>query len=171
MNSFGFHMMALAFRVRDRFRPRSRILAEVGLAPGQSVLDFGCGPGGYVRPTAELVGAEGRVWALDRLEVATEHVRRVAAKRGLTNVTTIRSYGNTGLPDASVDMVLLYDVFHHLTQPATVLAELHRVLVPGGVLSFSDHHMQDDEIVAGVTAGGLFELARRGRWTHTFTKV
>lgn len=171
MNFLGFRLMALAFRFRDRFRPRSRILAEVGLAPGQSVLDFGCGPGGYVRPTAELVGAEGRVWALDRLKVATEHLRRVAAKSGLANVETIRSDGDTGLDDVSIDVVLLYDVFHHLREPAPVLAEMHRVLVPKGVLSFSDHHMQDDEIVAGVTVGGLFELARRGRWTHTFTKM
>ena len=52
---------------------------------------------------------------------------------------------STGLPDDSVDVVLLYDTFHGLARPADVLRELHRVLKTDGVLSFHDHHMKEQE--------------------------
>jgi hypothetical protein len=51
-----------------------------------------------------------------------------------------------------------------------VLQELHRVLIPGGILSFSDHHMKERDIVAEVTIGGLFRPVRRGRRTYTFSR-
>lgn len=60
----------------------------------------------------------------------------------LANVETIHSDCKTGLPDNSVDAVLLYDTFHDLSDPDGVLEELHRVLKPDGILSFSDHHMK-----------------------------
>ncbi|MDI6886277.1 MAG: methyltransferase domain-containing protein [archaeon] len=51
-----------------------------------------------------------------------------------------------------VDVVLLYDTFHTLGDPNGVLEELHRVLKPDGILSFSDHHMKENEIVSEVTS-------------------
>ena len=64
----------------------------------------------------------------------------------------------------------MYDVFHALKHPRAVLAEMYRVLKPGGTLSFSDHHLGDAEIVSGVTDGGLFALAERGDKTYAFIK-
>jgi ubiquinone/menaquinone biosynthesis C-methylase UbiE len=85
-------------------------------------------------------------------------------------VETILSDGATGLPDASIDVALLYDVLHHLARPAEVLAELHRVLKPGGTLSVSDHHLAEDDITSRITGTGLFRLARQGR-VHNFSVV
>ena len=67
---------------------------------------------------------------------------------------TIESDCSTGLPDNGVDTVLLYDVFHHLTRPDNVLREFHRILRTGGILSFSDHHMREEDVLKQLTDTG-----------------
>jgi len=52
-----------------------------------------------------------------------------------------------------------------------VLEELHRVLKPEGILSFSDHHMKESEILSRLTSGGLFRLWKKGKKTYSFLKV
>jgi ubiquinone/menaquinone biosynthesis C-methylase UbiE len=68
------------------------------------------------------------VYALDLHPLAVERVRTLARKQQLGNVETIQSDCATGLPDGSVDVVLLYDIFHMLSEPDAILGELHRVL-------------------------------------------
>jgi len=143
---------------------------EVGIQPGFQVLDYGCGPGSYIQPLADLVGRSGNIYALDIHPLALQKVQNIASKRNLTNVQTILSNCKTGLPDKSIDVVLLYDTFHDLDDPNGVLEELHRVLKPSGVLSFSDHHMNEHEIVSEVTKSGLFKLLRKGKRTYRFSK-
>jgi ubiquinone/menaquinone biosynthesis C-methylase UbiE len=146
------------------------ILKEVGIKPGFHVLDYGCGPGCYIIPLAELVGKSGKIYALDIHPLAIQKVQNVTSKKQLTNVKTICSDCKTGLPDNSIDVVLLYDTFHALSDPNGVLKELNRVLKPNGILSFSDHHMKEDEIVSKVTNSALFRLSRRGKKTYNFLK-
>jgi ubiquinone/menaquinone biosynthesis C-methylase UbiE len=169
--NLSFKGMSLMFRVRDLVRPRKDILIDAGIGPGASVLDFGCGPGGYILPLAKLVGPSGRIYALDINPAAVATVRGLAARRGLANVETILSDGPTGLPDASLDFVLAYDVFHHLSQPGHILAEWRRVLKPAGILSVTDHHLKEDKITAGVTASGLFKLSRKGKKVYNFSRA
>ena len=69
-----------------------------------------------------------------------------------------------------MDVVLLCDTFHMLSEPDGVLAELHRVLKPNGILSFSDHHLPEGEIISGITGSGLFGLLSKGKYTYSFTK-
>jgi len=88
----------------------------------------------------------------------------------LTNIESICSDCATGLEESIMDVVLLYDTFHHLSNPDTVLKELHRVLKPDGILSFSDHHMKEDKILSQVTDKGLFKLSRKGKKTYSFSK-
>jgi ubiquinone/menaquinone biosynthesis C-methylase UbiE len=170
MSDFGFRAMAFMFKVRDFFRPREDIVEEVGLREGFHVLDYGCGPGGYVKPVAVLVGESGRIYALDISPLAIQTVKKIVVKNLMRNVETILSDCSTGLPDDSVDAVLLYDVFHNLTDPNGVLEELYRVLKPDGVLSFSDHHMKEDEIMSELTNKGLFALLKKGKRTYSFAK-
>ena len=167
-SALSFRMMALLFRLRDLVRPRTRVLAEAGIKPGDRVLDFGCGPGGYVRPLADIVGPTGEIIALDVNRLAIAAVENIAFKHRLKNVRTVRSGLKTGLPDDSVDVALLYDTFHDLSRPDAVLAEITRVLKPGGILSFSDHHLADEQAVASVTGSGTFRLGARGEHVFTF---
>ena len=146
-------------------------MKEVDIKPGFAVLDYGCGPGSYIAAAAELVGREGKIYALDIHPLAIQMVRNIAAKRGLTNVETILSDCKTGLPDSSLDVVLLYDILHDLSEPNEVLAELYRVLKPNGILSFSDHHMKESELMHWLTDGGLFRLSARGTRVYNFQRV
>jgi ubiquinone/menaquinone biosynthesis C-methylase UbiE len=166
----GFKMMAFMFKFRDTFAPRKNVLKEVGIKPGFHLLDYGCGPGGYITAAAELVGKSGKIYALDINPLAIKSVKNIASKKKLANVETILSDRKTGLPDNSLDVILLYDVFHDLSDPNGVLKELHRVLKPKGILSFSDHHLKEDEIVSSITENGLFKLSKKGKITYSFQK-
>lgn len=170
MSNSHFRLMSLGYAFRDLFLPRITILREAGIEPGFQVLDYGCGPGSYVSGAAELVGKTGKIYALDIHSLAIQRVRNIASKRQLGNVETICSDCETGLPDESVDVIFLYDTFHSLRDPNRVLRELYRVLRPNGILSFSDHHMEGNEIAFEVTNGGLFRLLRKGDRTYSFVK-
>jgi ubiquinone/menaquinone biosynthesis C-methylase UbiE len=158
--------MTLVFRIRDFLRPRMDLLE-----PGFCILDYGCGPGSYIAPLAQLVGISGEIYALDIHSLAIKEVQKIAAQKSIANIKTIESDCNTGLPDNHVDVVLLYDTFHDLSQPEDVLRELHRVLKSGGTLSFSDHHMNAPGIITRVTKTGWFKLSTKGKKTYSFSKV
>jgi len=117
-----------------------------------------------------MVGPSGKVYALDINPVATEMVRHLANIKQIKNVETILTDYNTGLFDASVDVVLFYDTFHALKKPEIVMRELHRVLKPEGILSFRDIYMKEEEIMEGVTRKRLFKLKKKGKRTYSFKK-
>ena len=171
MSRIGFKLMTLMFKVRDLLGPRLNVLKEAGIESGFSVLDFGCGPGGYIMPLVELVGTSGKIHALDIHPLAIDQVKKIAARKGIENIETIESDCSTRLPDNSVDTVLLYDVFHDLTHPDDILRELSRVLKPGGILSFSDHHMKEEEVIRQVTGTGTFRFVKKGKKTYSFAKA
>jgi ubiquinone/menaquinone biosynthesis C-methylase UbiE len=171
MSNAGFKLMALIFKIRDFFIPRRYVLQEVGIEPGFCILDYGCGSGSYIVPLAELIGTSGQIYALDIHPLAIKKVRKIALQKGITNLRTIKSGCETGLADNHVDVVLLYDTFHTLAQPNQVLRELHRVLKSDGTLSFSDHHMKEQDILSRLTNMDLFKLSARGKKTYRFSKI
>ena len=170
MSRLHFMVMSLVFAVRDFFRPPGEKLMEAGVRRLHRVLDYGCGPGGYTLAAARMVGEAGKVYARDINALAVQKVAKAAMRRGLRNVKTILSGCETGLDDGSVDVVLLYDVFHDLEEPDAILAELHRVVKPAGVLSFSDHHMREEDILSGVTRRGFFKLSAKGKRTYSLAR-
>ena len=167
-----YRLTSLILNARYRRDPPEKIIEPVGIAKGDIVLDYGCGPGKYTVAAARLVGEFGKIFALDIHPISARQVRRLRRKHCLANVETITSGGETGLADASVDVVLLYDIYHILKNPAMILEELHRVLNPGGFLSMSDHHMREPDILEGMQAGGLFKFDRKaGDIVYNFTRA
>ena len=171
MSNRDFKLMTLGFKLRDLFLPRINTLKEAGIKSGDNILDYGCGPGSYTVVAAKLVGESGKVYALDIHPLAVQKVQNIAAKRRLTNIETILSDCATGLADESIDVALLYDALHEVSEPDKILAELHRVLKPNGILSFNDHHMKDEEIITKITENGLFKLSNKGERVYNFVKV
>jgi ubiquinone/menaquinone biosynthesis C-methylase UbiE len=165
-----FGLMSLTYKFRDFLQPRINILKEVNIKSGFHVLDYGCGPGSYIVPLAELVGASGRIYALDINPLAIQSVLRLASKKGLTNVQTILSDCKTGLASGSVDVVLLYDILHDLDEPTRVLEEMRRILKQKGILSVTDHHLKEDEIISRVRTNGPFKISTKGNRTFSFSK-
>ena len=105
---------------------------------GQTFLDFGCGTGDFTIPAAKKVKDQGRVYALDYFRRQLDIVKDRSEKAGLTNVETIHSSGETGLPDGSVDIVWMCDVLHEIKERRTVLEEIYRVLKGDGILAIHD---------------------------------
>ena len=171
MSNIWFRLMALEFRVRDYLHPRANILKEVGIKQGFKVLDFGCGPGGYILSESKRVGEKGKVYALDVTPLAMEMVKKIVEKNNLKNVETIISDCATNLPNKSLDVVTLYDVFHELEDQNAVLQEIHRVLKQEGILSFSDHHLKESDILSMLSDGKLFRLLRKEAHTYSFGRA
>ena len=122
---------------------------RVGLKEGQTILDFGCNKGNYAIPAAEVVGPHGKVYALDKEPNALSELKRKLLRIGRRNVECLEvgEHDQIPLPARSVDAVLLYDVLHRgyfpgLQERKRLLVDVHRVLKPGGLLSFYVTHLR-----------------------------
>src|SRR5580700_1017165 len=108
------------------------------LAPGQDLLDVGCGPGTITTDLALLV-APGQVVGLDAAPEVVARAREHAQGLGLTNVRFEEGdLFALGYPDESFDVIHLHQVLQHLADPAGALLELRRVLRPDGLLAARD---------------------------------
>jgi ubiquinone/menaquinone biosynthesis C-methylase UbiE len=119
------------------------VLKEIGILPGATLLDAGCGEGRFSIPAASLVGEEGRVYAVDTSEERIASLLRAARERGLTQIEAIVADATRRipLPTDSVDVCLMANVFHDLVEGGAVkggLTEVRRVLKRGGVLAIVD---------------------------------
>jgi len=112
------------------------ILATLAIAPGQTVLDAGCGTGYMAKLFAERVGPSGNVIALD----PNSHFIRILAQE--TRGTVIRAMEGditkpTGLPSRSMDLIYLATVMHIFSpqQMRGFVQEVRRLLKPDGILA------------------------------------
>jgi SAM-dependent methyltransferase len=108
------------------------------LRPGMRLLDVGCGPGAITLGLAAAV-APGEVVGIDLRAAAVEQARATAGQRGIANVRfEVGSAYDLPFPDASFDAAFAHVVLMHLREPARALAEMRRVLRPGGVVGVRD---------------------------------
>ncbi|MFC4049826.1 methyltransferase domain-containing protein [Actinomadura syzygii] len=104
------------------------------LAPGMTLLDVGCGPGTITADLAAAV-APGHVLGLDRQASQLVDARALARHRGLTDIEFREgSCYDIPLDDRSVDRVFSHALIEHLAHPVRALAEIRRVLRPGGTV-------------------------------------
>jgi predicted methyltransferase len=124
---------------REIFTRRRQILEQLGLRPGMAVADVGAGTGLFVGPIAKRVGPEGKVYATDISPRFIEHLRERASKAGLTQVEVVLGKDRSAeLPEDSIDLAFLCDVYHHFEYPRSMLASLRRALRPGAALVVID---------------------------------
>lgn len=141
MPGICFRMMTTIFRLRDRIRPPERILDTMGIREGMCIVDYGCGPGGYLKGASGLVGERGRVYAVDIHELAIASVVNRIEKEGLGNVTPVLAKGyDSGLPDGAADLIFALDMFFMIDDQCAFLAELRRIAAPDAVLIIDDGH-------------------------------
>ncbi len=106
------------------------------LAPGQRLLDVGCGPGSITVDLAERVHP-GRVLAIDVSDIAIENAKAAVAERGLNNVE-VRLGNIYDLDDESFDVIYAHQVLQHLSDPVQALRNMKSVLAPDGVVAVRD---------------------------------
>src|SRR3954453_10475732 len=116
------------YRTRDVVRRRELALAALDVQPTDAVVDIGCGPGFYVAALAEQAAS---VTGID----PSASMLALAARKteGRDNVTLLEGEAiPLPLADASMDRALSVQVFEYVADVPAALAEIHRVLRPGG---------------------------------------
>jgi len=109
------------------------------LDAGATVLDMGCGAGTDLLLAAMHVGSTGRAIGVDMTESMAARARAGAAAAGLPNVD-VRLGDATALPvsDGSIDVLISNGVFNLVPDKERALAEMFRVVAPGGRLQIAD---------------------------------
>lgn len=114
---------------------------------GAAVADIGAGSGYMTERLAARVGPTGRVYANDLQPQMLEILSRRLAARKMTNVTLVQGTADDpGIPPASVDLELMVDVYHELSQPQAMLRRLREALKPGGRLVLLEYRKEDPTI-------------------------
>jgi len=121
---------------RRKLLPVEHVLDAAGISSGQTVIDFGCGPGYLTLPAAERAGAGSTVYGVDVQAELLEVCRRRADDAGLRNVQTVLSVdGAVPLPDGTADRILISLVLHEIEDPIAFLLEARRLLAPKGSIA------------------------------------
>jgi arsenite methyltransferase len=132
-------------------------LAVAGLQEGERVLDLGSGGGIDVLLSARRVGPSGFAYGVDMTDDMLALARANAAKAGARNVEFLKGEIEAlPLPGAAVDVVISNCVINLSVDKAAVLAEMFRVLVPGGRIGISDIVAEDHMSKADRAAAGSY---------------
>ncbi len=132
---------------RDREEAPGQALRIIGLKPGSSVADVGAGSGYFTVRMARMVGPGGRVYANDIQQGMLDIIGEKVEKARLDNVTLVLgTQDDPRLPEASLDLVLMVDVYHELQAPQTMLQKLHVALKPQGRLVLLEYRAEDPDV-------------------------
>jgi len=164
--------MHVFMKLADHVHPHVRMKAETfGVKPEQTVVDYGCGPGRYAVELARLVGAAGKVFAVDLVELALQETQRKLEEGGFQNFELKLAQGyDTGIPDEAADIVFAIDMFHHISDANAFLQEVFRIAKPDGLLILSGGHMLRTTVKAKIAASGIWDIAEERKELITYKK-
>ena len=134
--AFGYDLLIALLTLGREEKFRERLLVPAELAPGESVLDIGCGTGSLALVAARQVGATGSVAGVDPSPEMIERARKKASRRGADIAFEVAWGQSLPFPDHSFDVVLSTVMLHHIPRAGReeVLREVRRVLKPAGRL-------------------------------------
>jgi precorrin-6B methylase 2 len=122
-------------------------LDAIGLKPGMMVADVGAGTGYMTLRMATRVGPTGKVYANDVQPEMLRRLRQNAAKDKLTNIETVLgTESDPKLPAGKLDLILMVDVYHELSQPQKMLRKMREALNPDGRLVLLEYRKEDPSI-------------------------
>jgi SAM-dependent methyltransferase len=132
---------------RDEEEAPDIALNVLKIPKGASVADIGAGSGFITERLSARVGPTGRVFANDLQPQMLQILGRRLALRNITNVTLVQgTVDDPKLDPASVDLEIMVDVYHELSQPQAMLRRLRAALKPGGRLVLLEYRKEDPTI-------------------------
>lgn len=146
-NKAGNYLLASSTDEMQRLRLQAQVwepaatefLVGLNISPGSRVLDLGCGAMGVLEPLSRLVGAHGMVVGLDRDAVQLNAARAFVEEANLTNVSIVEDDAfRTALPAGHFDLVHVRFLFAPVGRDAELLAELLRLVRPGGIIAIQE---------------------------------
>lgn len=148
---------------REIFKFRNEIVGAMAIKPGMNVADIGAGTGFFARMFSYQVAPGGTVYAVDIAQKFVDHIDDMAAKEEITNITAqLCSERSVDLPDTSIDIAFICDVYHHFEYPFDSMASIHAALKPGGRVFIVDF-----ERIKGVSTEFAMNHVRCGKGTVT----
>jgi ubiquinone/menaquinone biosynthesis C-methylase UbiE len=132
---------------REAEEAPTRALTIMQVTPGSTVADIGAGSGYFTTRLSRLVGPNGKVYANDIQRGMLDLLRQRVERERLSNVTPVLGEpADPKLPAASIDLALMVDVYHELSDPQTMLANIKKALKPGGRLVLVEYKGEDPSI-------------------------
>ena len=148
---------------RMRYRDPITTLGPFGLAPGQTVLDVGCGTGTFTVEMARQVGREGRVYAVDIQAAMLDTAQARIIDAGLSQRVHFHHSGAYRMPleRDSVDVAVLIASLSEMPHPLFALEELRRLLKSGARLAISEEMPHSGYVPPRVVRGWMQEVGFR----------
>ncbi len=132
---------------REQEEHCSKLLPPLKIKPGDVVADIGAGSGFYTVKLAEIVGETGKVYAVDIQKEMIDIVKGRTKRLGLKNVIPIlNTETELKLPESSIDLIFLVDVYHEFAYPYEVTQEMVKALKPGGRVVFVEFRLEDEKV-------------------------
>lgn len=172
LSSNDFKLMRTVMKIIDHIHPYVPQKADsFGIKSGMTVVDYGCGPGRYTVEFARLVGENGKVFAVDLVELALRETEERAAEQGCKNIQTYLAQGyNSGIASNSADIIFAIDMFHHVQNPTAFLQELHRIAKDSGLLILSGGHQTRATVKRKIAESGLWAISSDSKGILTYKK-
>jgi arsenite methyltransferase len=124
----------------EKFKPQ-QVIASLGIKPGDIIADIGSGGGYYAFEFAKRIGETGKVYALDTVEKFLDFIKAEIKKQTQTNIETVLiKNGEIALPENSIDLIFLRNVFHHLPEPIKYFAQLKKYLNLHGRIAIIEYN-------------------------------
>ena len=144
MGAGGASWLERAEREKEEGTPF--ILKKLPLTSGSVVADIGAGTGYYSFRIAKLV-PQGRVYAVELQDELITYLNREARATSAKNVSVVKgSEQSPNLPETSIDLAMMVDVYHELAHPHEMLQNIFNALKPGGKLLLLEYKMEDASI-------------------------
>jgi ubiquinone/menaquinone biosynthesis C-methylase UbiE len=158
----AFKAMTFVMKLMDIFGQYSRKNFEkLGLKPGQTVIDYGCGPARYIEFASNTVGKTGRVIAVDIHPLAIAKVKGKIEKLNLSNVDAVLADKyTTPLSDGIADIVYALDMFHMIAQPNEFLKELSRLAKRDATIIIEDGHQPRSDTIQKIEKSGYLKIVQ-----------
>ncbi len=132
---------------REKEEQPSKLYDVLNLKAGEVVADIGAGSGYHTFRLAERVGPKGKVYAVDIQPEMLAIIKKRMKEKLLENIEPILgAEANPKLPDKSVDLILLVDVYHEFSYPYEMTSAMIKALKPGGRLVFVEFRKEDDKV-------------------------
>lgn len=123
------------------------LLKGLNLKPGMIVGDVGAGSGYLSFPMAKQVAPNGKVYAQDIQQEMLDIVAAKSKRLGVKNVIPwLGTTDNTKLPDGTIDLILMVDVYHEFDKPYEMALSMTKALKKGGKLVFVEYRKEDRRV-------------------------